>query len=103
MNPTELHKLLNPKTKGGEYLKILYDNHTELFLQFWEINHNPDTDTSSGSEFQRLGRRIESELFRLENLLTAKQTGNKAKGLDKTVTAFYDLVEEYFPLYGKIE
>ena len=95
-------KLLNPKTKGGEYLKIFYENNTELFDQFWILSNNPDTDTSAGSEFQQVGRIVESKLFIMENLLTSRQVWSKAKGLEKTVTAFYDLVEEYFPLYGKI-
>lgn len=99
----DLQTLLHPKTKGWEYLKLFYENQTDLFTRFWEINNNPDTDTSPGSEFQQLGRKFESELFRLENLLTARQTWSKAKGLDKTVSAFYDLVESYFPLYGRIE
>ena len=103
MNPTNLTNLLHPKTKGWEYLKIFYENKTDLFVQFRELNNNPDTDTSTGSEFQQLGRQVELELFRLEDLLTSRQVWSKAKGLDKTVTAFYDLVETYFPLYGKIE
>ena len=98
-----LNTLLNPTTKWWEYLKLFYENDTDLFTKFRELNNNPDTDTSSGSEFQQLGRKVEMELFRLEWLLTAKQTGSKAKWLDKTVSAFYDLVESYFPMYGKIE
>ena len=41
------------------------------------------------------------QMFNLENILTSRQTGSKST--EKTVTAFYDLVESYFPLYGKIE
>lgn len=96
-------KISNPSTKWGEYFLRFYENHTDLFRKFRELNQNDSTDTSSGSEFQQLGRKVEAQMFYLENLLTAKQTWAKAKWLDKTVTAFYDLVECYFPMYGRIE
>ncbi len=100
---TIIDTIMNSKTKWWEYFQRFYENHTDLFWKFRELNHNPDTDTSSGSEFQQLGREVESQMFYLENLLTAKQMGNKSSWLDKTVTAFYNLVESYFPMYGKIE
>ncbi len=96
-------KISSPTTKWGEYFLRFYENHTDLFRKFRELNQNESTDTSSGSEFQTLGRKVEAQMFYLEDLLTSKQTGAKAKGLDKTVTAFYDLIENYFPMYGKIE
>ncbi len=104
MNRNDLiAQITHPKTKWAEYFLRFYENHTDLFWKFRELNHDTATDTSSWSEFQQLGRKIEAQMFYLENLLTSRQTGDKAKWLDKTVTAFYDLVESYFPLYGKIE
>lgn len=93
--------IMNPKTKWGEYFQRFYENHTDLFWKFYELNHTEGVDTSTGSEFQILGRQVEMQMFQLENLLTARQTGWKST--EKTVTAFYDLVARYFPLYGRIE
>lgn len=94
-------KISSPTTKWGEYFLRFYENHTDLFRKFRELNHNKDTDTSSGSEFQILGRKVEWLLFELEWILTSRQMWWKST--EKTVTAFYDLVASYFPLYGKIE
>lgn len=102
MNKEQLiEQLTNPKTKGGEYFQRFYENQTDLFWKFWELNQDMDTDTSTGSEFQRLGKQVEMHMFNLENMLTSRQMGGKST--EKTVTSFYDMVEKYFPLYGKIE
>jgi len=98
---TIIDTIMNPKTKWGEYFQRFFENHTDLFWKFWELNRDLTIDTSSGSEFQRIGREVESQMFHLENLLTSRQMWWKST--DKTVTAFYDLVASYFPLYGKIE
>lgn len=98
-----IDSIMNTKTKWWEYFKRFYENHTDLFWKFRELNHTPNVDVETWSEFQKFGREVESQMFYLENLLTAKQTWSKSSGLDKTVTAFYNLVESYFPLYGKIE
>ena len=96
-----IEKITNPTTKGGEYFQRFYENHTDLFWKFWELNTDAGVDTSTGSEFQVLWKQVEMQMFNLENILTSRQTGSKST--EKTVTAFYDLVESYFPLYGKIE
>lgn len=96
-----IEKITNPTTKWGEYFQRFYENHTDLFWKFWELNTDNGVDTSTGSEFQILGKQVEMQMFNLENILTSRQTGSKST--EKTVTAFYDLVESYFPLYGKIE
>ncbi len=96
-----IDSIMNPKTKWGEYFQRFFENHTDLFWKFWELNRDLDTDTSSGSEFQTLWRQVEMQMFQLENILTSRQMWSKSS--DKTVTAFYDLVASYFPLYGQIE
>jgi len=95
--------IMNPKTKWWEYFQRFFENHTDLFWEFYELNHDKNTDTWPWSPFQKLWRQVESQMFYLENLLTSRQMGAKSTGLDKTMTAFYDLVASYFPLYGKIE
>jgi hypothetical protein len=105
MNQTDkkviIDTIMSPKTKWGEYFQRFYENHTDLFWKFRELNQKSSTDTNSGSEFQMLGREVESQMFHLESLLTSRQMWWKST--DRTVTAFYDLVASYFPLYGKIE
>ncbi len=96
-----IEKIMNPPTKWGEYFQRFYENHTDLFWKFYTLNRDSNVDTTSGSEFQVLGSQVEMQMFHLENTLTSRQTGGKST--EKTVTAFYDLVESYFPLYGQIE
>ncbi len=96
-----IEHIMNPKTKGWEYFQRFYENHTDLFWRFYELNHTTAVDTSTGSEFQVLWKQVEMQMFQLENILTSRQTWGKST--EKTVTAFYDLVASYFPLYGKIE
>lgn len=103
MNEREhiIEKIINPKTKGGEYFQRFYENNTDLFWDFYKLNHDEQVDTSTGSEFQRLGHQVEMHMFQLENILTSRQMGGKST--EKTVSAFYDLVASYFPRYGQIE
>lgn len=96
-----IEKITNPTTKWGEYFQRFYENQPDMFWKFYEFNHTDGVDISTGSEFQTLGKQVEMQMFNLENILTSRQTGSKST--EKTVTAFYDLVESYFPLYGKIE
>jgi len=104
---TIIDTIMNPKTKWGEYFQRFYENHTDLFWKFYNLNHTDGidsstvVDTSTGSEFQTLWKQVEMQMFQLENILTSRQMGWKST--DKTVTAFYDLVASYFPLYGQIE
>lgn len=102
MNKDQLiEQINNPTTKWAEYFKRFYENHTDLFWEFYKLNHTPDVDVSSNSKFQQLGSKVEMELRKLENILTSRQMGWRST--EKTVDAFYNLVESYFPLFGKIE
>ncbi len=92
--------ITTPKTLGGEYLQRFYENHGDLFRDFRETNR--DKEQSDTDHFQSLGKQVEDEIFKLESLLTQRQTGKQARWLEKTIDAFYDLVTLYFPYYGKI-
>lgn len=92
--------ITTPKTLGGEYLQRFYENHGDLFRDFREANR--DKEQSDTDHFQSLGKQVEDEIFKLESLLTQRQTGKQARWLEKTIDAFYDLVTLYFPYYGKI-
>lgn len=92
--------ITTPKTLGGEYLQRFYENHNDLFRDFREANR--DKSQTDSSHFQNLGKQVEEEIYKLEALLTQRQTGKNAKWLEKTIDAFYDLITLYFPYYGKI-
>jgi len=93
--------IMNPKTKWWEYFQRFFENHTDLFWKFYELNHTNGIDISTGSEFQIIWKQVEMQMFQLESILTSRQMGWKST--EKTVTAFYDLVASYFPMYGYIE
>jgi hypothetical protein len=53
-------------------------------------------------EFQKVGKQVEQEMFKLEWILTEKMF-NQEKGLDKVVGSFYNIVYTFFPKYSLIE
>jgi hypothetical protein len=70
-------RIMNPKTLGAEYFQRFYDNHTDLFRQFRGLNeYAKDADSEA---FQHLGKQVENEIYKLEALLTQRQTGKNAK------------------------
>ena len=89
MNDTEKQEIENtilemiqdhittPKTLGGEYLQRFYENHTDLFRDFREANR--DKEKTESDYFQSLGKQVEDEIFKLESLLTQRQTGKQAR------------------------
>ena len=93
-------KVLHPSTKGGEMFKRFYVMNQERFWRFRELNS--DETFIETEEFQKIGKEIEQELFKFEGILT-KNMMKKAKGLDKTISAFYDIVYSFFPLFGQVK
>ncbi|MBP7885487.1 hypothetical protein KAZ93_05070 [Patescibacteria group bacterium] len=69
--------ITTPKTLGGEYLQRFYENHGDLFRDFRETNR--DKEQSDTDHFQSLGKQVEDEIFKLESLLTQRQTGKQAR------------------------
>ncbi|GHW02746.1 hypothetical protein AGMMS50249_5320 [candidate division SR1 bacterium] len=88
------------KTKGGQLFIRFFESLPELFWRFRQLNEN--TDTASSAEFQTVGKQVESELFRLEGILTDKMI-NQEKGLDKVVESFYNIVYTFFPRFNMID
>lgn len=93
-------KVLTPNTKGGEIFKRFYVMNQEIFRRFRELN--ADEKNIETEEFQTIWKNIEQQLFKFENILT-KNMMKKSQGLDKTISAFYDIVYSFFPLYGQIK
>ena len=88
------------KTKGGQLFARFFETQPELFWKFRALNESEDV--ASSAEFQRVGKQVEHELFKLEGILTDKMI-NQAKGLDKVVEAFYAIVYLFFPRFNLVD
>ena len=53
-------------------------------------------------DFQSLWKQVETEMFRLEGILTEKML-KQEKGLDKVIDSFYNIVYLFFPKFNEIE
>ena len=52
--------------------------------------------------FQKIGKQVEIEMFKLEWVLTEKML-KQEKGLESVISSFYNLVYAFFPRYNEIE
>ncbi len=86
------------KTKGGQLFARFVDAQPELFQAFRRANDSH----YQGDDFQTLGKAVETEMFKLEGILTEKML-KQEKGLDKVVDAFYNIVYLFFPRYNEID
>lgn len=93
-------KIMWLKTKWWELFRRFFENNAELFWSFRELNNSEDRVKED--KFQELGTKVEEEMFRLENILTAGMM-RKPQWLSKTIGAFYDIVYNFFPLYNSID
>lgn len=87
------------KTKGGQLFKRFFEAFPDLFREFRELN---EEHLTQAPEFQKVGKQVEQEMFKLEWILTEKMF-NQEKGLDKVVGSFYNIVYTFFPKYSLIE
>lgn len=88
------------KTKSGQLFRRIYENEPELFWAFRAINNtkaNIETD-----EFRTLGAQIAALVYKYEGVLTEPML-NREMWLDKTLSAYYDVVHTFFPLYGFVD
>ena len=87
------------KTKWGEMFRRFYALHQDVFREFRRLNGEPNAEDTDA--FQTLGKTVESELYKFENMLTQTMM-KKPQGLDKTLAAFYDIAYRFFPKYNLI-
>jgi len=87
------------KTKGGQLFQRFFETNNELFWKFRELNENEKT--SKSPEFQKIGKQVEQECFKMEWILTEKMI-NQIKGLEQVVSSFYNIVYLFFPRYNNI-
>jgi len=88
------------KTKWGQLFKRFYEWENDLFWKFRELNESDETVASP--EFQKIWKKVEQEMFRLEWILTEKML-KQEKWLDKVVESFYNIVYAFFPRYNSVE
>ncbi len=92
-------KIEGLKTKWWELFRRFYVINQDTFRKFRELN--ADVSQTDSNEFQSTGKIVEEQLFKFENILTQNMM-KKPQGLDKTVTAYYDIAYSFFPLYNSI-
>lgn len=94
-----LEKLkVSQKTKGGQLFNRFFESKNELFWQFRRMNDFAVQD----KDFQQVGKQVETEMFKLEGILTEKML-KQEKGLESVIWSFYNLVYAFFPRYNEIE
>lgn len=93
-----IHELATTgKTKGQQLFQRFYENDTELFRTFRALNGDPKNVKKA--EFHTIGEQVIGKVRYLEQILTDKML---KRDTDKTITAFYDHVRLFFPLYDQI-
>ena len=88
------------KTKWWQLFQRFYESENELFWKFRELNESDET--ASTSEFQKIWKKVENEMFRLEWILTDRML-KQEKWLDKVLESFYNIVYAFFSRYNSIE
>lgn len=83
-------------SKWARYIKRFMENEPELFR--WLRDAHDDVDSEI---FQTLWKKVEKEMFELENLLTSRMAGH-LDGIAKTIESFYDIVYAIYPRYNQI-
>lgn len=87
-------------SKWGELFRRVYAMNKDMFYEF--RGYNSSVDYVESKEFQVLGKHFEKEFFKYEGILTSSMS-KRSYGLDKVVTAFYDIVHTYFPFFSSIQ
>lgn len=87
------------KTKWWQLFQRFFETQEELFWTFRDLNEHPEDNMDI---FQRIGKQVEQEMFKLEWILTEKMVGQE-KWLDKVVSSFYNIIYCFFPKMGIVE
>jgi len=87
-------------SKWGELFRRVYAMNKDMFYEFrW---YNSSSEYIETKEFQSLWKHFEKEFFKYEWILTSSMS-KRSYGIDKVVTAFYDIVHAYFPYFSSIQ
>jgi len=93
-------KIEGLSTKWGEFFRRFYNLNKDSFRLFRELNMSKENIETA--DFQDIGKELEQELFKFENMLT-QNMGKRSYGLDKVVSAFYDIVHSFFPWFSFVK
>ena len=93
-------KIEGLKTKWWEFFRRFYNLNKDDFRLFRDLNSTKDNIITK--DFQDIGKDLEQELFKFENMLT-QNMWKRGYGLDKVVSAFYDIVHSFFPRFSFVE
>ena len=86
------------KTKGWQLFARFAESNPDLFREFRELNN----EWTDNKRFQELWKQVETEMFKLEWILTEKML-KQEKWLDKVVDSFYNIVYLFFPRFNEVE
>ena len=86
------------KTKGWQLFARFAESNPDLFREFRELN----SEWTDNKRFQELWKQVETEMFKLEWILTEKML-KQEKWLDKVVDSFYNIVYLFFPRFNEVE
>ncbi len=95
-----VEKIKSYKTKWWELFRRYFEVYEDDFWKFRDMNCNENF--AQTKEFQKLGKKVENEIFKYEGILTEKML-DQEKWLDKVVWAFYNIVYSYFPKMNLVE
>lgn len=85
------------KSKWVQLFQRFYDNESELFWKFRNLNEQKPTP--SPWLFHEVGDLVQQKIWNLEYILTSSMV---KRPTDKTITAFYDHVRLFFPYYDSV-
>lgn len=94
------NKIQDGKTKGAEFFRRFYNLNQDNFWLFRELNEKEES--IKDSDFQEIWSELKQELFKFENMLTRNMT-KRWYGLDKVVSAYYDIVHSFFPWFSFVD
>jgi hypothetical protein len=80
-------------------LKRCFDINQKDFWEFRKLNW--DKLSTKTERFQELGKKVEKELYKYEDILTWTML-NRPQWLNKTIDAFYSIAYKLFPLLNDI-
>ncbi len=95
-------KIEKLKTKWWVLFRRFFENNQDIFWEFRFLNENKKLTKQEEILFQNIWKRIESELFKLEWILTQAMI-KKPQWLWKVVDSFYNIVYLFFPRFSEIK
>ncbi len=88
------------KTKWWQLMQRCFEINKKDFLEFRQLNW--DKSKVKTKRFQELGKKVEKELYKYEDILTWTML-TRPQWLNKTINAFYSIAYKVFPLLNEIE